>query len=192
MPTTSALNEVPTQEGFLSVKDEYFSRGGGFYTIFPKIPVDTLFSLSSYTATNSEGQRYNWVRATQAGTALGLTIVNNRTFQLILYGGLVYSWFGVRVAKQEPAATTFPSYFAGQSNQLHTSANGFMGNVGLQIARKVIGKRKLGESLVLGLRAGYYLPVGEQVWKTQEIRSTDGPKVNTGGLYLSFLLAFAQ
>lgn len=192
IPTTYALNKVLSQEGFLPVSNVYFSRGGGFYTIFPKIPIATLFTLSSYTATTSEGERSSWVRATQAGTAIGLTILNNRTFQLIPYGGIVYSWFGVRVAKQEPASTSFNGYFAGQANQLHTSANGFMANAGLQIARKAIGKSKLGENLVLGLRAGYYLPLAAQVWKTQKTRLSDGPQVNTGGLYCSLLIAFAQ
>lgn len=191
-PQFDQLNTLLTEQGFLPLDKVYFSRGGGFYTIFPKIPLATLFNLSTYTATNTEGNRSNWVRSTQGGTALGLVVRNSTRFQLIPYGGIVYTWSGVRVSNQEPAEDTFTGYFSGQPNQFHASTNRFMANFGLHIARKSIGKGKIGENLVLGLRAGYFQPLGGAAWKTQNRTLSEGPKVNTGGFYTSLIIAFAQ
>src|SRR5687768_4615588 len=64
IPQFDKLNNVLESAGYLPLQNVYFSRGGGFYTIFRKIPLATLFNLTSYTASQTEGSTSNWVRAT--------------------------------------------------------------------------------------------------------------------------------
>lgn len=192
VPAFSNLNGVLSKEGYLPLNKLYFSRGGGFYTIFPRIPVASMFNLCSYTASHTKENKSNWVRATQAGTSLGLVIKNSSKFQLIPYGGLVYSWFGVRVSNNAPGEADFASYLSAPANQHHLSSNGFMANFGLHVARTQLGKGKFGQSIVAGLRAGYYLPLGNQTWKTNTLTLTNGPNANSGGFYTSLIIGLAQ
>lgn len=192
VPDFNALNAVLSKEGYLPLNKIYFSRGGGFYTIFPKLPIASMFNLSTYTASNTKGNKSNWVRATQAGTSLGLVIKNSGKLQLIPYGGIIYSWLGVRLSNNAPVGTTFTDYLSTPANGHHMSSNGFMVNFGLHIARTQLGKGKLGRNTVIGLRTGYYLSLGNQSWKTSTFTLADGPDVNPGSFYNSLIIAFAQ
>jgi hypothetical protein len=191
VPQFNELNKVLESAGYLPLQQVYFSRGGGFYTIFRKIPLATLFNLNSYTASQTESSKSNWVRATQAGTSLGL-VLKRKKLQLIPYGGVIFSWFGVRVSGNDPNGGTFNNYITGPANQLHVSSNQFMANLGVHLARTGFGNSKLGQNLVLGVRAGYYVPIGDQTWKTNTVTLSNGPEANPGSFYTSLIIGFAQ
>ncbi len=67
-----------------------------------------------------------------------------------------------------------------------------MANLGVQLARTRFGDRGLGEKLLLGLKGGYYLPLGDTQWKTDGVTLEDGPASSAGGLYLQAVIGFRQ
>lgn len=126
------------------------------------------------------------------GTALGVVLANSDWVQVIPYGGLVYSWLGVRVSNTQLARPTFGGYLAGPANQLHVATNGFLGHLGLHLAKPRLGNGALGRKLVLGLRTGYCLPLGKAIWKNNSVMLTDGPRANAGGVYVNGVLGVRQ
>lgn len=190
-PALGGLNDGLEAGGHLALRPVYFSRGAGFYTVFPKSRLASLFTFSSFSGTRREDGRSNWLRGTSAGTALGIAVLNNRV-QLVPYGGLVYTWFGVRVASNAPGSSAFNGYLSGPPNQHHITSNRFMVNLGLHLARTRFAGSGLGEKLVLGLRGGYYLPLGETRWKTENVPLENGPGSSAGGPYVQVLIGFRQ
>lgn len=190
-PGLSSLNSELAGAGYLPLPETYLVRGAGFYTVFPKAHLATLFSFSSYSATKTEGPRSSWVRASTAGTSLGIVLRNRERFQLIPYAGLVFSWFGTRVSEVSPASTTFGGYLNGPTNQQHVARNQFMGNVGLHLARPSLGQSPLTRNLFVGLRAGYFIPLTQPDWETNGVSLSGGPSPNTQGGYLHLLLGSA-
>ncbi len=192
-PELSALNTVLEENSYLKFNRLYFSRGAGFYTIFPKLRLASIFSFSTFSGTRQKDNQSNWLRGTSVGTSLGIAVLNNRKLQLIPYGGIVYSWFGLRIARSVPAGNTpFAGYLAGPSNQHHVAANQFMANFGLHLAKTQLGNSAVGQKILLGLRAGYYLPLGATTWKTSNVTLPEGPDSNGGGIYLQLVLGFLQ
>jgi hypothetical protein len=192
VPSVGDVNAALEPGGYLSFNRLYFSRGAGFYTIFPKVKLASMFTFSSFSGSRDQGSQSNWLRGTSAGTALGITLINGDNWQVIPYGGIVYSWFGLRVANNAPANINFPGYFAGPSNQHHVSSEQFMGHFGLHLAKVRWGNSALGQKLLLGIRAGYYLPIGSTVWKTNDVVLPGGPGSAAGGTYVQFMLGLLQ
>lgn len=191
IPGFSSLNAELQKAGYLPLSRGYLTRGAGFYTLFPKLHLASIFNFSTYSAVRSEGSQSNWVRATTAGTSLGIIVRNTDNFQLIPYAGLMYSWLGVRVANSAPASSTFNEYLAGQPNQQHIALNQFMGNVGLHLAKPGLGRSAIARNLLIGLRAGYGFPLGGASWKTNGVKLSGGPDANGGGTYVNFILGTA-
>jgi hypothetical protein len=192
LPEFTALNTELQNNGFLKLDKVYFSRGGGFYTIFPKWHLATLFNYSTYTANKTEGANTNALRGTVVGTSLGVTVLNTAKLQLIPFGGVVYSWFGVRLSKNNSANQSFNGYLAGGQNQQHIATQGFTGNVGLHFATTPFVNNMILKNLNFGLRAGYYIPFGKTTqWTTNHISLQGGPKINSQGLYCNFIFGIA-
>jgi hypothetical protein len=191
VPNFSDLNAELSRAGFLRLPKAYFGRGAGFFTIFPKLRLASLFNFTSYSATNAEGGRGNWVRATTAGTSFGLVLRNTERVQIIPYAGAVYSWFGARISRSLPTGGSFGGYLNGPANEQHLAKNGFQGNLGLHLG-KPLGQGTLSRKVLLGLRVGYAFPLGNPAWRTDQVSLSGGPTVNPGGAYAHILLAFAQ
>lgn len=185
----SALNTELQNNGFMKLNNVYFSRGGGFYTIFPKIHLATLFNYSTYSANKSDGMSTNSLRGTTVGTSLGIVTINNAKFQLIPFGGIVYSWFGVRLSKNNSANQTFNNYLTNGLNQQHIATQGYIGNVGLHFATTPFINKTFLENVNIGLRSGYFFPLGKTTkWTTNNIPLQSGPKINPQGFYCNFIL----
>ncbi len=191
-PQLGDLNTVLANEGLPQFKDFYFTRGGGFYTIFPKARLASLFNFATFSGTKTTGDQSNWLRSTQVGTSLGFVATKSETVQVIPFAGLNYSFFGARVSADDVSSSSFNNYFGATANQYHVSSNQFMGHLGLHISKVGIGDKRLLEKIVVGLRAGYYLPLGDSKWKSNNTTLTDGPNINPGGVYASFLLGLQQ
>ncbi len=187
-PGFGPLNTELKQAGFLPLSGVYFARGAGFYTIFPKVRLASIFNFSSYSGTNTEQNRSSWVRGSTAGTALGLVVRNNDRVQFIPYAGVVYSWFGARVSKLAPGSSTFTGYLAGPANQQHLGIEQFLANFGLHLSKPSLGKGSLTQKLLIGIRAGYLTPLGKPSWKTNDMPISGGPSVNPGGLYAHLII----
>jgi len=191
-PEFSALNTDLANNGFMKLDNMYFSRGGGFYTIFPKAHIATLFNYTTFSANKTEGSNTNSLRGTTVGTSIGIVILNKPKFQLIPFGGMVYSWFGVRLSKNNITNQTFNSYLGSGLNQQHIATEGFFGNVGLHFATTPFVNKRFGKNLNLGLRSGYYIPIDKSTkWRTNGINLQGGPIVNSQGLYCNFILGLA-
>jgi len=193
MPGLDKLNTVVKGAGFIPFNSVYFSRGGGFFTTFPKARLASIFNFSTYSGSKTEGANHNWLRSTQVGTSLGF-IASSRTssFQLIPYAGLAYSFFGARVSGNAATGGNFSSYFQGPANQYHVSNNQFVANVGLHIAKTQLGSSKFGEKLLMGGRFGYYIPLGDGTWKASDVKLNSGPAINAGGFYATLILGVRQ
>lgn len=191
-PQLSEFNAVLASEGLPQFRDFYFTRGGGFYTTFPKAKLATLFNFATFSGNKKTGDQSNWLRSTQAGTSLGFLLKNSDEFQVIPYAGVVYSFFGARVTADNVSSSSFANYFGGPSNQYHVSLNQFMGHVGLHVSKVGIGSSRLFEKTVIGFRAGYFIPTGKGKWKSNEVELSNGPSINPGGLYATFLLGLQQ
>jgi hypothetical protein len=192
VPEFSALNTELGNNGFMKLDNVYFSRGGGFYTIFPKAHIATLFNYTTYSANKTEGNNTNSLRGTTVGTSLGIVLVNKPKYQLIPFGGIIYSWFGVRLSKNNNTNQTFNSYLGSGLNQQHIATEGFIGNVGLHFATTPFINKKFGKNLNFGLRSGYYIPVDKATkWTTNGINLQGGPTVNSQGFYCNFIFGFA-
>ena len=191
-PQLGDLNTVLANEGLPQFKDFYFTRGGGFYTIFPKARLASLFNFATFSGTKTTGDQSNWLRSTQVGTSLGFVATKSETVQVIPFAGLNYSFFGARVSADDVSSSSFNNYFGAAANQYHVSSNQFMGHLGLHISKVGIGEMRLLEKIVVGLRAGYYLPLGDSKWKSNNNALSNGPNINPGGVYASFLLGLQQ
>ncbi len=191
-PDFSALNTGLQSNGFMKLDNVYFSRGGGFYTIFPKLHFATLFNYSTYSANKTEGSNTNSMRGTTVGTSLGIVLANKPKFQLIPFGGIVYSWFGVRLSKNNTSNQTFNSYLAGGVNQQHIATEGYTGNVGVHFATTPFVNKKFGKNLNFGLRSGYFIPIAKSTkWTTNSFTLQGGPTVNSQGFYCNFIFGLA-
>ena len=190
-PGLSSLNAELKQAGFLPLSGVYFTRGAGFYTIFPRARLATIFNFSSYSGTNTDQNRSTWVRGSTAGTSLGFVLRNTNRVQIIPYAGVVYSWFGTRVSKIAPGSTAFSSYLAGPANQQQLSTEQFMVNLGLHLSKHGLGRGTLAQKLLIGVRAGYLTPLGNTVWKTNNVSLSGGPSASSGGLYAHLILGGA-
>ena len=192
IPEFSALNTELANNGFMKLDNTYFSRGGGFYTIFPKLHVSTLFNYSTYSANKTEGNSTNSLRGTTVGTSIGIVLLNKPKFQLIPFGGIFYYWFGVRLSKNNSTNQTFDGYLGTGLNQQHIATEGLTGNVGLHLATTPFVNKKFGKNLNFGLRSGYYIPVDKATkWTTNGISLQGGPTINSQGLYCNFIFGLA-
>lgn len=191
-PGLSNFNTIIKDAGFLPFSSIYFSRGAGFFTTFPKARLASIFNFSTYSGSKKDGTNSNWIRSTQVGTSLGLLLKNSNGVQVIPYGGLVYSFFGARVSGNTTTGGSLNDYFESPANQHHVTNNEFLLNVGLHIAKVGLGQSKLGEKMLLGVRAGYHIPLGNGSWKSDNAKLTDGPKINSGGFYANVLLGIKQ
>lgn len=191
-PEFTALNTELETNGFMKLDNIYFSRGGGFYTIFPKAHIATLFNYSTFSANKTEGNNTNSLRGTTVGTSVGIVIMNKPKYQLIPYGGIVYSWFGVRLSQNNVSNQTFNGYLASGLNQQHIATEGFTGNFGLHFATTPFINKRIGKDLNFGLRTGYFIPVDNSTkWTTNGINLQDGPKINSQGFYCNFIFGIA-
>ena len=191
-PDFSALNTELTNNGFMKLDATYFSRGGGFYTIFPKLHLATLFNYSTYSANKTEGNNTNALRGTTVGTSIGIVLLDNPKYQLIPFGGIIYSWFGVRLSKKNNLSTNFNGYLSGGANQQHIATEGFTGNVGLHFAANPFVNKTVGKNITLGLRLGYYIPIDKSTkWTTNSNTLQGGPNINSQGLYGTFIFGIA-
>lgn len=191
-PQLNTFNTVLANEGLPQFKEFYFTRGGGFYTTFPNVKLATLFNFSTFSGTKNTGNQSTWLRSSQVGTSLGFLLKNTDKFQVIPYGGLVYSFFGARVTSNNVNSIPFNSYFSGSPNQYHVAVNQFMGNVGLHISKIGIGNNGISKKTVIGFRTGYFIPAGKGKWTSNENELTNGPSVNTGGFYAALILGLQQ
>lgn len=187
-PSLSNLNAELKQAGFLPVSSVYFVRGAGFYTIFPKARLASIFNFTSYSGTNTAQNQSSWVRGTTAGTSLGFVVQNTDRVQFIPYAGVVYSWFGTRVSKVAPGSGTVAGYLAGPANQQHLGTEQFLFNAGLHLSKPGLGRGTLAQKLLLGVRAGYMGPFGRPSWKTNDVSLDGGPAANSGGLYAHVII----
>ncbi|GAB3036962.1 hypothetical protein [Spirosoma pulveris] len=188
-PGLSDLNTQLKQSGFLPLSGVQFSRGAGFFTIFPKVRLATLFTFASYSGTNTESNRSSWVRGSTAGTSLGLVIRNTDRLQLIPNAGVVYSWFGTRVSKLASGSSTVDGYLNGPADQLYIGKEQFLINFGLHIAKPSLGRSGLTRKLLVGLRAGYLTPLNQPKWKTSYSSTLNGgPAANPGGAYAHLII----
>ncbi len=191
VPEFSALNTELANNGFMKLDNIYFSRGGGFYTIFPKIHIATLFNYTTFSANKTEGNNTNSLRGTTVGTSLGIVLLNKPKYQLIPFGGIVYSWFGVRLSKNNNPNQTFNGYLGSGPNQQHIATEGFTGNVGLHFSTNPFINRRFGKNLNFGLRSGHYVPVNKTTkWTTNGASLQGGPTVNSQGFYCNFIFGF--
>ncbi len=188
VPEFSALNTQLQNNGFMKLDNVYLSRGGGFYTIFPKLHFATLFNYSTYSADKTEGSNTNSLRGTTVGTSLGIVTLNTTKFQLIPFGGAVYSWFGIRLSKNNSTGQTFNNYLTGGLNQQHIATQYFIGNLGLHFATTPFANKEILKNLNFGLRSGYYIPFDKTTkWTTNNIALQGGPKINPQGFYCNFI-----
>ncbi len=186
-PGVADLNAELAKGGFLPLTDANFTRGAGLFTLFPKARLATILNFSSYTGTNTDQNRSTWVRGSTAGLSIGVLIRNTDRVQFIPYAGIAYSWFGTRLAKNAPVSTTFGGYVGGPTNQQYVGTEQFLGNVGLHLAKPGIGRGVL-RKVMVGVRAGYFVPLATPSWQTNDVTLSGGPKANTGGTYLHLII----
>jgi hypothetical protein len=191
VPDFKRLNTKLTSKAFLPLSSVYLSRGGGFYTIFSKIRLTTMFSYSTYSSTKTEGDRTNAVRGTTIGTSLGLSVLRSEKLQFIPFVGVVYSWFGVRLSKNNVANQSFANYLSASPNQQHLSLDHFTANVGLHVAATQFLNGSIGRNFMLGVRPGFHLPLGKDKWKTNDNSLEGGPKINAQGFYTHLIIGIA-
>lgn len=178
--------------GFMKLDNVYFSRGGGFYTIFPKAHIAALFNYTTFSANKTEVGSTNSISGTTVGTSLGIVLLNNPKYQLIPFGGIVYSWFGVRLSKNNITNQTFNGYLGSGLNQQHIATQGFTGNDGLHFATTPFANKKFGKNLNFGLRSGCFISVNETIkWTTNSIKLQGGPSINSQGFYCNFIFGIA-
>lgn len=183
-PEVKELNQALFNNGFMELDKVYFSRGGGFYTLFPKIRLATLFNISSYNANSTRDNFNNSIRGTTAGSSLGFSIFRNKNVQLVPYAGIVYSWFGVRLSKIENSNTqTFSNYLSSGANQQYIAFEGFMGNLGLHFACTPFINTPFLRNFTVGLRVGQYMQIRNNKWTSNGQTLDNGPKMNTQGIY---------
>jgi hypothetical protein len=192
MPGLGKLNDAVKAAGFLSFGSAYFSRGGGIYTIPQKGRLASFFNFTTYSGSKKEGTKSNWVRSTQVGTSLGIVVKKSGGLQIIPFGGLNYSFFGATVSGNSSSGGSFGNYFLQPANEYKISSNQFIANAGLHIAKIELGKSRFAQKLALGARLVYYIPLGNNSWKTNDVKLSDGPNINAGGFNASFIFGIRQ
>ncbi len=192
MPGLSQLNDAVKAAGFLSFGSACFSRGGGFYTIPQKGRLASFFNFTTYSGSKKDGIKSNWVRSTQVGTSLGIVVKKSDGLQIIPFGGINYSFFGATVSGNNSSGGSFGNYFLQTANEYKISSNQFIANAGLHIAKTELGKSKLAQKLALGARLVYYIPLGNNNWKTNDVKLADGPNINAGGFNASIVIGIRQ
>lgn len=190
-PSLGSLNDQLSNYGFMKLGEVYFSRGGGFYTVFPRFRLVTLFNYSTYSRDKTEGNLSNAVRGTTVGTSLGFSTISASKWQLIPFAGAVYSWFGARISKSEIDEQTFTGYLSGDSNQQHIAANGFVANVGVNLAVTNVFEGTIGRNIIIGLRPNYFISLGNLRWKNNNVRLENGPDINPQGFQCSLVLGIS-
>ncbi len=191
-PDFANVNTELQKAGYLPLNKLYLVRGAGFYTIFPKIRLATIFNFSTFTAQNTEQSKGNWVRATTYGTSLGFVIRNDTKIQLIPYAGLSYCLFGVRVSNVSPTSNTFSGYVTSPANQHQLSLNQLMAGLGIHVAKSQLSSGKLGQKIAVGVRTGYSVPLGNAKWKTDNVTLSESPTANPGGFYANLTIGILQ
>lgn len=190
-PDFDNLNKQLTAAGFMKFSKNYFSRGAGLFTVFPRLRLATLLNYQTYTGTKNEGSMENSLRGTTVGTSLGYSLLRSSSTYIIPFAGISYSWFGARISKNTVSAENFGSYLNGTANQQHIAYNSFAGNIGLHVSFMPFLNSKVGKNTVMGFKAGYIAPIGNPKWKTNNASLNDGPKTNTHGLYANFIIGTA-
>jgi hypothetical protein len=190
-PNFDNLNQQLTAAGLMKFNKTYFTRGAGFFTVFPQIRLATLTNYQTYTATKDDGNAENSLRGTTVGTALGISLLRSPTTFIIPFGGVSYSWFGARISKTLAGTPSFNSYLNGAANQQHISYKGFVSNVGLHVSFMPLIDKKLLHNTVVGFKAGYFSGIGNPKWKTNTTTLDGGPKTNTQGFYANIVLGVA-
>ena len=175
----------------MKLNKTYLSRGGGFYTIFPKAHLATLFNYSTYSSTTNNNNFTNSVRGTTIGTSLGISIFKKTNVQVIPFGGIVYSWFGARLSNNNSTNNTFTGYLTNGSDQQHIASKGFIGNVGIHFAIMPFLKCNILKNLTVGICTGTYISIEDSRWTSNDRKLEGGPNCNTQGSYANFRLGFA-
>ncbi len=189
---TTSLNQMLETNGFLPSENTVFTRGAGFYTLFPKIHLATLFQFSTFSTNQVSGNQSNALRGTTAGTSLGVPIIQSDRWQCVPYIGAVYSWFGVRVSNNQTTATSFNQYLTSNANQHHIATEGFIGNAGVHGSWAPFSGSNFWKSWNFGLRAGYYFPFTRSMkWNTNGYTLPDGPSGNPHGPYACFIIGIS-
>ncbi len=188
IPGNESFNNMLKDAGFGQMSPAYFSRGASFYSVFPKSRLVSFLNYQTYAGTRKRMGTETAARGTVIGSALGYNLVNHNKNHLIPFAGLQYSWFGTRLSRSESAEQPIEDYLGGEPNQYHLACNGFMANFGVHAAFLPFkGKGAISNTLI-GLRAGYYLPLESNNWKTNTTTITGGPKINTQGLFAGFVI----
>ncbi|MEO5684016.1 MAG: lipase family protein [Chitinophagaceae bacterium] len=190
-PQFNNLNQQLSAAGFMKFNKTYFTRGAGFFTVFPQIRLATLLNYQTYTSTKSEGSMENSLRGTTVGTSLGFSLLRSSTTFIIPFAGVSYSWFGARISKTQSTPQSLNSYLTGTANQQHIAYNGFVSNVGLHLSFMPFINKNIGKNTVMGFKAGYFGTLGNPSWKTNNTKLDGGPKTNTQGFYANFVLGTA-
>lgn len=189
IPDFSNLNPVLISNGFTKLNNVYFSRGGGFFTLFTKTRIVSLFNYATYSSTNVDGNLSYSIRGTTVGTSIGYNISKKPALQITPYLGIVYSWFGVNLSNGLLSSQQFNPFLGGSPNQLHISTNGFTGNFGVQVSTTPFKKERF-KDLTLGMRSGYNIPLENIKWESNGSRLGDGPNINPQGYYAHFMIGF--
>jgi len=192
IPRISLLNQELKQNGFLELNKIYLTRGGGFYTIFPKLRLASLFNYATYTSERAANNSQNSVRGTSVGTSLGILLIHRPAFHLIPYGGIVYSWYGVRLSRIYSSSQPFDNYLSGPSTQHHLTSEGFTVNLGAQLAISPFLNNSLLQKINVGLRSGYQFPFTKATrWKTDAHSLQGGPAINSHGFFCNLIIGLA-
>jgi len=186
-PSLSNLNSILVSSGYLKLNGLYFSRGGGFFTLFTKSKLVTLFNYATYDANHSEGNLSYSIRGTTVGTSIGYNFSKNPKVLVTPYLGIVYSWFGINLSQGVISSQQFNSFVAGSPNQLHFSTKGFTGNLGLQVSTTPFQRNKL-KDFTVGIRSGIYIPMEDKNWETNGTSIGEGPSINSQGYYAHIML----
>ncbi len=189
VPSFKELNTILTQNGHLKLEDVYFSRGGGFYTLFTKTNLVSIFNYSTYASTQTNGSISNSLRGTTVGTSLGYNFSKKSTLQIVPYAGIIYSWFGLNTNNNVVNSQSFNTLLSSYGNQTYVRTKGFTGNIGMQISTTPFKKNRV-KDLTLGIRTGYYIPFGSTKWDSNNKVINDGPNINSQGYYANFIVGF--
>lgn len=190
-PTFDNINTHLTAAGFMKFSGTYFTRGAGLVTLFPLVRLSTLLNYQTYTSNKVDGNFDNSLRGTTVGTSLGYMLLRSPNTHVIPFAGISYSWFGARISKSNAASQSFDEYLNSDANQQHISYNSFVTNIGLHLSFMPFTNKKLGANTILGIKGGYFSPIGSAKWKTNNTKLTDGPKTNTQGFYLNLVIGTA-
>lgn len=191
-PNFSDLNSVLEGAGHVAPPQVLFARGGGLYAFYNNTRLVQFLNFATYTGSREEGIKRTWARGTQIGTALGVDLRRRTRLQAIPYAGVAYSMFGLRLRNAAGGSDAFGGYLSNGGNQHFINKNQWLANLGLHVGASPVGKEGFARKLDLALRAGYYLPLAQGKWKTDDVKLAGGPDVNTGGFYAGLVLGIRQ